>query len=269
MTVNQLVMQQGGKIVKGRQLDASGAAQIQFTYKTSAVYEVTMVPDQQKNTGPRIAIVIDDFGYYEGEVVQQLLDFPYPLTYAVIPGLRKSQELAAELYQRNKTIFIHMPMEPMNGKVESDGYTLLTNLEEKEIRNRVQKAIVAVPHAIGLNNHMGSKATADSATITPALQEIKKAGLIFLDSRTSQQSIAYQTASQMHMHAFQNNTFLDAVDEKEAIVQKLQRLAEQARAQGMAIGIGHPRPFTLAALSEVIPTLAGEGFVFVSLSDIR
>ncbi|KAA3620167.1 MAG: divergent polysaccharide deacetylase family protein [Calditrichaeota bacterium] len=263
--ISGLILKKDGRIISGQQTDSTGTAQLQFNYKSNQTFLINFVPDRQAPTGPKIAIVIDDFGYNRGKTVQQLIGFPYSITYSVIPGLPKSEAIAKELFQLDKTIFIHLPMEPMQGRVESEGYTLFTNLEAEEIRIRVQKAIAAVPHAKGLNNHMGSKATADSATITPALEEIKKANLIFLDSRTSPQSVAYKLAGKMQMTAYLNNAFIDAVDEKEAITQKMQRLAKQAKKDGLAIGIGHPRAKTLAVLSEMMPKLAEQGFVFVVL----
>ncbi len=263
---SQLILQKGGTILNGRQTGRAGAAQLEFTYKTKQAYIIDFLIDRKKTTGPRIAIVIDDFGYKRGEVIRQLIDFPYEITYAVIPGLAKSGEIANELYQRNKTVFIHLPMEPMQGRVESGGYTLFTNLPEDEIRKRVRKAITAIPHAIGLNNHMGSKATADSATMAAALDEIKKAKLQFLDSRTSPHTVAFALATEKKIPAFLNNTFIDAVDEKTAIEEKLQRLAKLAKKDGFAIGIGHPRSKTIAVLKEMIPELARQGFVFIALN---
>jgi polysaccharide deacetylase 2 family uncharacterized protein YibQ len=157
-------------------------------------------------------------------------------------------------------------MEPQQGVVESGDFTLLTAFSDKEIRKRVRKAIEAVPFAKGLNNHMGSKATMDSVLLSAAFEEIRKTGYFFVDSRTSSESIAEGLAREHGVPALSNDIFLDAVDEQETIEKKLYALAESAKNNGRAIGIGHPRPNTLAALRNVLPLLRAQGYKFVKVA---
>ena len=124
------------------------------------------------------------------------------------------------------------------------------------------------PGAVGLNNHMGSRATADARVMEQVLTEVKKHDLFFLDSRTAAASIAYGTALQLAVPALQRDLFIDTVDEAGAIEARLWELAELAAAQGHAIGIGHDREQTLLALQSVLPHLETRGFLFVPLSQL-
>ncbi|MDQ7053048.1 MAG: divergent polysaccharide deacetylase family protein [candidate division KSB1 bacterium] len=262
-------IEKAGGYVQGEQNRETGALTFSYGIGRRLAERVRLVPDRSRTqpTG-KIAIIIDDFGYKRSAVVDALIDYPVPLTYAVIPGLAKSEEIARELHERGKTVIIHLPMEPMQGRVENDGFTLFTDLQPEEIRQRVRKAIEAVPYAVGLNNHMGSKATLDSMLLTAAFEEIARAGYFFVDSRTNLKSIAFDLARQMGLPALQNALFLDAVNDSARVVAKLMRLARLAEQNGEAVGIGHPRKNTLAAMNEVVPMLQVRGFEFVTVDQL-
>ncbi len=239
-----------------------------FTYALhrQPVEKIRLVPDPTLVFGPgEIAIIIDDFGYNMGETVRKLIEFPVPLSYSIIPGLPYSKKLARLLHEKGKTVLIHMPMEPLQGQVESDGYTLLTALPSDEIESRVRRAVEDVPFATGLNNHMGSRATTDSTLLAAAFAELKQHKLFYVDSRTNSQSIAYDMALAAGIPALKNTLFLDAVDDSAHVAMKLLRLADTARKKGRAVGIGHPRKNTLAALQALIPILQAQGITFTSV----
>ncbi|EJS87500.1 divergent polysaccharide deacetylase superfamily, partial [Pasteurella multocida subsp. multocida str. Anand1_cattle] len=55
---------------------------------------------------------------------------------------------------------IHMPMQPLSHqRIEAGG--LHVGMRQEDVQQRVQAAKAIVSHAIGMNNHMGSAATAD------------------------------------------------------------------------------------------------------------
>ncbi len=266
--VSSVIDQLGGES-QAQQNKKAGTLTFAYGSGSDLVEKVELVPDRSwKRKRGTIAIIIDDFGYKRNAVIDAFLDYPIPITYAIIPGLPKSEEIAKELHQRGKTIIIHLPMEPMQGRVENDGYTLFTHLKPDEIRDRVRKAIQAVPFAVGINNHMGSKATLDSTLLAAAFEEMAKAGYFFVDSRTHLQSIAFRLAQRMGLPALQNALFLDSVKDSASVAAKLQRLARVAEQNGEAVGIGHPRQQTLAALNQLMPELLARGFEFVTAEQL-
>lgn len=262
--IAEVVRAAGGTITQGNEDVHSGVLTLTYALAKKPVEKISLIPDARltRKTG-MIAIVVDDFGYNRSAVVEKFLDLPFAVTYSIIPGLPYSKKIAEEIHDKRKPIMVHMPMEPMQGKVESDGYTLLTTLPPPEIARRMREAIAAIPFANGVNNHMGSKATTDSLLLQAALVEIKKAGYFFLDSRTSQQSMAFDLAQADGVPALRNNLFIDAEDGKEHIEQKLNTLVEIASREKFAIGICHPRPNTLEVLLKIVPQLEARGYVFV------
>ncbi|NUO79328.1 divergent polysaccharide deacetylase family protein [candidate division KSB1 bacterium] len=216
----------------------------------------------------KIAIVIDDFGYHENGLITKFINLPFAITYAIIPGLPYSQQTARKLERKNKTMLVHMPMEAMEKAVETNGFELRVGMSAEEIRERVRKARTLLPYAVGMNNHMGSRATQDDALMQVLCEELKSVNWLFLDSRTIETTKAFTTAKAHGLDAALNDTFLDSVEELEAARKKVWRLAEIAEQRGSAIGIGHPYPITLQALQEIVPVLQQRGFEFITLEQL-
>lgn len=267
--LSSLLEERGGTVTQGKEQRESRSLVFTYAIGRRVVEKVRLQVDPTLvQYSGRAAIIIDDFGYHVNGIVRELMHFPVPLTFAVIPGLPHSRQLATELHELGKPVLIHMPMEPMQGRVESDGFTLFTNLTEEETRQRIEKAVEEVPFAIGMNNHMGSRATADSALMTATMATLKELHLFFIDSRTSRQSVAYETARYLGVPALENTLFLDAIDDSAHVAMKLHRLAATASQKGWAIGIGHPRRHTLAALRALVPLLQAQGLQFTTVDSL-
>ena len=262
-------LQLGAEVRGATQNLLPGEKELVCTLSGRVVDVIRLTPGSSANgsTG-KIAIVIDDFGYQDDVLIKQFIALPFTITYAIIPGLPYSTALAQKLQQANKAVIIHMPMEALERKVEQNGYELLLASSPEEIRNRVRKAIAAVPGAQGMNNHMGSRATQNEALLNAAFAELKKSGFFFLDSRTTPETRAFALAQKQGLVAGLNDTFLDTVEDKNYVRQKLSHLAGIAGARGAAIGIGHPHRATLQVLQEAVPQLQRRGFEMVAVEDL-
>jgi hypothetical protein len=131
----------------------------------------------------------------------------------------------------------------------------------------VRAALEQVPGAVGLNNHMGSRATADWATMQAVMDAAATAGLFFVDSRTTADSVALDVARDAGVPALARDVFLDAEGGPGVAVQ-LDELARLALGQGRAVAIGHPRPETIAALKEGLPRLRAKGVAIVPVTEL-
>lgn len=201
----------------------------------------------------KLAIVIDDLGYhptYDAAV----LAMPREISVAIIPtapyaALRDHQ---ADAQQRD--ILIHLPMQPLNHqRIEPGG--LYLGMSTDEIARRVAEAKSVLPHAIGLNNHMGSAATADEALMSALMNALKQHHLFFLDSQTSGRSVAVKTAQKQGVKALTRHIFLDDSNQTADIQRQFDLALQHARKQGTAIVIGHPRKNTINVLQTVLATL--------------
>ena len=244
---------------------------IEIGIDEKVIRKVIITEDQElERTQGKIAIVIDDFGYNEGDDEKKLLQFPYPITVAIIPGTPKSKSLYEEAQKNKKETIIHLPMEAIEKPVEYSDYTIFENMSDVEIQNRVKKAIDDFPNSKGINNHMGSKITKNKHIMELVLDELKKQNKYFIDSKTTGESIAYQTAKELRVPCAENNMFLerDRDDDPEYLIKKLTALTKIASKNGSVLAIGHPYKNTINVLMEEIPKLEKQGFLFVPASEI-
>ncbi|MBD3222832.1 hypothetical protein GF314_16515 [bacterium] len=258
---------------------------------------------------PLVAIVIDDWGYRSDATTSGLVALPAPLTMAVLPGQAYSRKFALEatelalpavgaqgddalaarrrlasgtpvtlglgadsgaLDPRRREVMLHLPMQSVHyPDVDPGQAAVMVGMPREEIAALLDRALASLPNVRGVNNHQGSAATADEATMTALMEVIAGRDLYFLDSLTSSASVAHDRARAAGVPTLRNRVFLDNDHEDPASIrERLHRLARAARATGAAVGIGHPHPRTLQVLQREIPALQADGVRFVTVSEL-
>jgi uncharacterized protein len=256
----------------------SSAGVVRFDYafhgvRTHTIHVVSPLaarshPNPQQGHGtPRLAIIIDDLGY-DRAAADSLLALPFPLTVSVLPHLPLSAEVAEEAYRRGDQVLLHLPMESEGGAAKTEEIELRVGMNPREVESTLAGMLETVPHASGVNNHQGSRATADPALMGALMPALRERGLFFIDSRTLASTVAYDTAERMGVRAASRKVFLDDTPERRAILSQIELAARDAARDGYAIAIGHPHPATIAALTEEVPRLEARGIHFVFASDV-
>jgi len=215
---------------------------------------------------PKISIVIDDIGNTMDQLLllKQLGD---RVTYAIMPSLPHSRDFDALSKVTGAEVILHLPMECRDEKYPGPGF-ITTRMPDSQVAYTLERDLESVPHRVGVNNHMGSLGTEDPVLMERIFRELKRRNYFFLDSYTTDRSVAVSLGRAMLIPVLRRNLFLDNADEKPAIREKLRELARMAREKGFAIGIGHYRPRTLEVLAEEIPALERAGYRFVRLSEL-
>ena len=208
-----------------------------------------------------VAIVIDDCGESPEQVVP-FLGIPVPLSFGVLPWHSESMNTSLLISARGFETLAHMPMEPHDPRWLENDWFLTTGMDREQIRIRIDRALDGVPCATGMNNHMGSRFTADAPGMDHVMSRLKERGIYFLDSRTSDQSAAIAACSRQDARCLSRDVFIDNEDDVEAITAQIKRLVEAARKNGCAIGIGHCRSKTAAAIMHYVRA-RDPGVVFV------
>jgi polysaccharide deacetylase 2 family uncharacterized protein YibQ len=217
---------------------------------------------------PSIALVIDDLGY-NPNLAEELFKIDLPFTVSVLPNLPYTNLISRRAIQKGKEVILHLPMEPYdypNAHVE-DG-TLLISMKEEEIRRLIKKALKGLNCAVGANNHMGSRMVEHEEKMRIILEEMKKRGLFFLDSRTSPRSLVYDLAKEMGVKTAKRHVFLDVQNNEEYIRKQLDQVANIALHNGYGIAICHLQPSTIKSLRSYLPNLSKRGIRFVMLSEV-
>ncbi len=215
----------------------------------------------------RLAIIIDDMGNDRAED-DAVIALPYPLTVSVLPHLPLSAEIADEAVRRGDEVMLHLPMQPDSETTAHEAVELRPGMPAKEVRSIFAGMLDTVPHASGVNNHEGSKATADPHLMDALMPALRERGLFFIDSRTTASTVAYDTARRYGVRAASRKVFLDDSLKKKAIQEQIDLAMKDADRDGQAIAIGHPHPETIAALREMLPRLKEHGIQLVFASEL-
>ncbi|QJC51698.1 divergent polysaccharide deacetylase family protein [Paenibacillus albicereus] len=212
----------------------------------------------------RIAVVIDDFGN-RMKGTDEMFKLPVPVTAAVMPFMPTSREDAERAHQLGLDVIVHMPMEPKQGNPKWLGPgAIRASMSDAEVRQAVEKAIAEVPHAVGMNNHMGSKITADERIMRVVLAVCKEKGLFFLDSRTAYKTVIPRVGAELGVPVLGNDLFLDDVYTASFVSGQIVKLKKLAREQSDCITIGHvgaPGLITAAAVRSAAASMPQSRFV--------
>lgn len=238
--------------------------------ETAAGQEMDIpVPRRQWEPVPegkaRLAIVIDDWGY-AWSAADAFLDFPAPLTLAVIPHLTFSDRHARQAREAGFDVLLHLPMEPWGGLSRVEPGAIAVSMSDEEIRETVLRGLETIPWAIGVNNHMGSTATEDPRVMAAVLEVIDEGGYFFLDSMTTPNSVVEEVAESMGVPFLINQTFIDSDFDPDAMHARLLSIGRTAQRQGSAVAIGHVHPATIEALYRALPELQQRGIELVHIS---
>jgi len=221
-------------------------------------------PAPPKAARPRIAIVLDDWGY-NTKNVDAVTAINAPLTLSVLPALPYSSAIAEKAHAKGFEVIMHMPMEP-KAKMRLELSTLYTTMEEEEIKAIFEKCLQTVPFASGISNHEGSKATEDPKLMGAVLGELKKRDMFFLDSLVTNDSAGEYIAGKMGVRFVKRSIFLDNESSRSYIKKQFEKAVSIAQKSGEAVAIGHDRPNTIAVLGEVVPKLDARGIDVVPVS---
>lgn len=216
----------------------------------------------------RLAILLDDAGQ-NTELLPIAEALAPEVGVAVLPFLPYSSETAVRMHKAGHEIWVHLPMEPVGYPRNDPGPgAILTSHSEEKIRAGVHTALNNIPHAVGVNNHMGSKATTDLRTMTWIMQELAARGMGFIDSRTTVRTVAEEAARYQGVKAGRRHVFLDNERTESAVRRQLEEAVYRARSQGSALAIGHMTRSTVRVLERELPTLKRRGADLVAPSKL-
>lgn len=223
------------------------------------------VDKAQGESRPRIAIIIDDMGVNRAQT-QAVIDLPAPLTLAFLPYASKLESLTKRARERGHELMIHMPMEAMNGDLDTGPIAIKSGMSDDQIHQALSQAFGSFEGYVGINNHMGSRVTQDEHMMHVVMNDLARRGLLFVDSKTINSSVAADIARAHGLDYAQRDVFLDHEATPEFVNAALDRLERIAKERGQAIGIGHPKAVTVKALEAWLAQRDQKGVLLVPVS---
>jgi polysaccharide deacetylase 2 family uncharacterized protein YibQ len=216
---------------------------------------------------PLVAIVLDDLGL-DRRHTAEAIRLPAGVTLSFMTYADDLPQQTGAARAGGHEMLVHVPMEAIDRREDPGPHALYTGLSRAEIIERLRWGLGRFDGYIGVNNHMGSRFTADPSGMAAVIAELQARGLVFLDSRTSPKSVGLGLAAAAGLPHAGRDVFLDDDLAPAAIALQLTRVEAAARRRGAAVAIGHPKEPTLAALRAWLPTLASKGLVLAPLSAV-
>lgn len=197
---------------------------------------------------PVIAICIDDLGE-DLAGTDTAMALPKEVALSFLPYADATPFLAQRAAKRGHLVLAHVPMQALNGK-DPGAMGLKPSMTADEIARRLGWNLARVPGLVGINNHEGSRFTADAALLAPVMATLRARHLFFFDSRTGPESAVAQAARAAGVRTAARDVFLDDDPRAPAVSAELEMLAREAKRNGVAIAIGHPHDVTLKLLAQ-------------------
>lgn len=213
---------------------------------------------------PRLLLVIDDVGHSLASG-RDTLALPGPVDCAFLPHSTHGSTLAREAQALGKGIMLHAPMANSQQLALGPG-ALTPDLSKAELQRILRADLDAIPHVVGVNNHMGSLLTSSREPMEWVMEVLRERGLWFVDSRTTASTLAWQVAQEQGVPALMRDVFLDHEQTPEFIHAQFRRGLNIAREYGSALLIGHPHSVTLDYLHQALPMLDELGFQRLTVS---
>ncbi len=225
-------------------------------------------------TKPRMAIVIDDFGY-DRVGVSEMLALDCTLTCAVMPALEFTTEDAEKAHALGHEVILHMPMEAYGNLPESwYGPLYIKNIDSKEeAYNKTMQALNMIPYAKGMNIHMGTALSQNKELMTEIMKVAKERDIVFLDSRTIEGSVCSEVAKNIDCKFLERDVFLEIGSASyNTAIGRINEAIKICKEKGNCVVIGHigavGRAETARALKDSLKTIEESGIEIVSLSEL-
>lgn len=242
-------------------------------YSLSIKPDINIIKTDDSTTyNSSAVIIIDDMGN-QYKPCLPLIKSKYPITFSILPNCPFSSRIGQEGHEYGHEIILHAPMEAWDNASnlrasKPDKLFLATSMDNQALINMLESMINEVPNIIGISNHMGSKFTENSTKMAVFIKLLKDKNLCFVDSRTSNNSKGLFIARKFGVPSVGRGLFLDNEQSYKHTVKQLKKLMEISEAEDTAVGIGHPYPSTIKALTDMLPQFKKNKIEIVPLSEI-
>jgi len=219
------------------------------------------------NAGKFASIIIDDVGN-NLQYGQEVINLPAALTIAILPKTTYAKDLARLATKHHKEVMLHLPMQSVEHHKHSPG-TLGLHMTRHEFTQQLLQNLNSVPYVRGVNNHMGSLLTRHPGHMSWLMQELsRQGGLYFIDSKTTNKSIADKIAVEYSVPNLSRDFFLDPDDKENTIRRQFDLFIKKVNQRGYAIAIAHPYPKTIQFLKDHLNELSKQGIKVIPVSSL-
>lgn len=232
-------------------------------------WQVYARPFDAKDARPRVALIITGIGL-DKTLSQAALDrLPGTITFGFDPYAGNVKDNIVSARNLGHEALLDLPLEPVDYPRQDPGpLTLLTSLDAAQNTDRLQKLMGKASGYVGFVAIMGARFEAENASLLPALEILKRRGLMFADDKAPEQSVVAPIAAQMKLAWAAGNSVIDSETDPTAIDQALAGLETSAKRGGAALGIAALSPALLDRLAPWLASLDGKGIALAPASAV-
>lgn len=219
--------------------------------------------------GARVAIVIGGLAVSQTGTQAAIAKLPAEVTLGFAPQGNSIGRWMQAARQSGHEVIMQVPLEPFDyPNVNPGRNTLTVNASADENLKNLHWALSRTTNYTGVMNYMGARFSADAAAMGPFMAELGKRGLAYIDDGSSARSLAPDLALKDGVPFVAGDTAIDAVQDRGAILKKLDELEATARAKGFAVGIGSAFDLTVDTVSSWVVEAKKRGIEIVPISAV-
>lgn len=216
---------------------------------------------------PRVAVVLSGIGVSYNATESAMRDLPPEVTFAFAPYAKKVKEWIKTARGAGHEVLLSVPMEPADYPRSDPGPNgLLLKLAKEENLQRLQWMMSRITGYVGVASHQGGRFTGNLKAMRPIMADLKRRGLMFVDSRTNSNSVTPAVAAKIAAPYALNDRMVDVVASRAAIDFRLSEIELVLRSKGRAVAMGRAYPVTIRRLKRWIDQLPEKGFVLAPIS---
>jgi polysaccharide deacetylase 2 family uncharacterized protein YibQ len=214
----------------------------------------------------RLAVIVEGFGGRQ-DLVDQVAGIDRALTIAVLPELPLSARTAREAARAGFEVLVQIPLEPYRyPELDPGPGTLLVKMSPQEVRSRVTRYLSAIPYAVGVTGHMGSRLVEDPARVRAMLEPVRARRLVFVDHVASSLSVAGDSARALGIPSARRHVRVDHRDGEAVARARFEAAGDAAERRGEAVVVVSGHPLTIGLLREYIRRWEARGIRLVRIS---
>ncbi|UVK39972.1 divergent polysaccharide deacetylase family protein [Mesorhizobium sp. AR10] len=219
--------------------------------------------------GARVAIVIGGLAVSQTGTQAAIAKLPAEVTLAFAPQGNSIGRWMQAARQSGHEVVMQVPLEPFDyPNVNPGRNTLTVSATPEENLKNLRWALSRTTNYTGVMNYMGARFSADATAMGPFMAELGKRGLAYVDDGSSARSLAPELALKDGVPFAGGDAAIDAVQDRGAILKKLDDLEATARAKGYAIGIGSAFDLTVDTVSSWVTEAKKRGIEIVPISAV-
>jgi len=218
---------------------------------------------------PLIAIVVTNLGLDRNLTKRAIDELPPSVTLSFSPYAERlaAQVKAARL--AGHEILLSVPMEPIGYPVNDPGErTLLTTNTEVQNIELLKWSMARFPGYVGVVPHMGRRFMASRRHLRPVLGEMKKRGLMFLDSSVLSDGggQGVKLSAVLGLPNAGATGWIDDDPSRISIAARLNQITVATKKAGLGVALGRLKPITVEMIIAWMRQLRADGVSAVPIT---